>query len=101
MSSTFKKPYYTVVVSGQHPAKPHKESSSDLIGRVKKHPGFLGYETTRDEKGHTITVSYWGSVKSIKSWKESSDHKRQAALRKSAVGGKSSVTGGVYKSIGK
>ena len=98
MTSTFKKPYYTVVVCSQHSAKP-KTTSQDLIGRVKKHPGFLGYESTRDDKGQTITVSYWGSLDSIKSWKDGADHKRQAASRKGAS--KSSASGGVYKSIGK
>jgi heme-degrading monooxygenase HmoA len=101
MTSTFKKPYYTVVVCSQHAAKPHhKGTSSELIGRVKKHPGFLGYESARDDNGHTVTVSYWQSVKSIKDWKAGTDHKRQAAARKGG-GGAHKSHGGVYKSIGK
>jgi heme-degrading monooxygenase HmoA len=43
-----------------------------------RQPGFLGFETARQENG--ISVSYWSSLEAIKAWKEEVSH-RQAQSR--------------------
>jgi len=47
--------------------------ANKMIELAKEQSGFLGVESARNELG--ITVSYWMDLKSIKKWKENSDHK--------------------------
>lgn len=37
-------------------------------------PGFLGYESARDERGFGITVSYWADDESARAWKQVQEH---------------------------
>ena len=39
---------------------------------VKQQPGFLGFDTARQEVG--ITVSYWKDLESIKNWRNKTEH---------------------------
>ena len=39
---------------------------------AKKQPGYLGFESAREELG--ITISYWENLEAIKRWKENIDH---------------------------
>ena len=40
-----------------------------------KQPGYLGMESARGEDGLGITVSYWGSLAAISSWKSVAEHR--------------------------
>ena len=37
-------------------------------------PGYLGLESTRNEAGLGITVSYWRDEAAIKAWKQQAEH---------------------------
>jgi heme-degrading monooxygenase HmoA len=37
-------------------------------------PGYLGVESTRDEQGFGITVSYWADEAALKGWKAVAEH---------------------------
>jgi len=43
-----------------------------LVSSVQEQPGFLGFESAREDVG--ITVSYWQDLASIKRWKENTLH---------------------------
>ncbi|MEE9329893.1 MAG: antibiotic biosynthesis monooxygenase [Parvularculaceae bacterium] len=45
--------------------------------------GFLGLESTRDEDGFGITVSYWRDVEAIKIWRAQVNHLAAQAKGKS------------------
>lgn len=48
------------------------EMAKILEEEVKKQPGFMGFDSARDEIG--ITVSYWKDLESIKKWRENLIH---------------------------
>ena len=45
-----------------------------LFELAQTQSGYLGMESTRDESGLGITISYWKYEASISRWKEESDH---------------------------
>ena len=41
---------------------------------AREQPGFLGYESARDEAGFGITVSYWTDDAAARAWKQVQEH---------------------------
>jgi len=41
---------------------------------AQEQPGFLGYESARDEAGFGITVSYWTDDDAARAWKQVQEH---------------------------
>jgi heme-degrading monooxygenase HmoA len=41
---------------------------------AQEQPGFLGYESARDEDGFGITVSYWTDEDAARAWKQIHEH---------------------------
>ncbi len=41
---------------------------------AREQPGYLGYESARDESGLGITVSYWVDDASAQAWKQVHEH---------------------------
>lgn len=41
---------------------------------AREQPGFLGYESARDEAGFGITVSYWVDDEAARAWKQVHEH---------------------------
>ena len=68
-------PYYAVIFSSIRTDNnlDYDKMANKMIELAKEQSGFLGVESARNELG--ITVSYWKDLKSIKKWKENSDHK--------------------------
>jgi heme-degrading monooxygenase HmoA len=67
-------PYYAVIFTSvtKEGISGYEEMANFMIELASQEKGFLGVESARDELG--ITVSYWKSIESIKSWKVNSDH---------------------------
>lgn len=67
-------PYYAVIFSSiqSNDLTGYEEMAKRMLEQVTKQPGFLGIESARETLG--ITVSYWKDLKSIKSWKDNSEH---------------------------
>jgi heme-degrading monooxygenase HmoA len=68
------KPYYAVIFTST--LTKESEGYSDLANKMealaKTQAGFLGIDSVRENVG--ITVSYWESLKAIKTWKQNSEH---------------------------
>lgn len=70
-------PYYAVIFSSQR-----RSGAADDYGSVAEHmlelakaqPGFLGVDSSRDENGFGITVSYWTDESSIRAWRNHLEH---------------------------
>lgn len=45
-----------------------------MLELASKQPGFLGFETARQEIG--ISVSYWSTPEAIKAWKQNAIHRQ-------------------------
>ena len=67
-------PYYAVIFTSVRTDgdNGYKSMSDKMTELVKNQPGFLGFESAREETG--ITVSYWSDLESIKLWREHFDH---------------------------
>lgn len=74
ISKTPTPPYYAVIFTSiKNPEeKGYSEMARRMVELAKTYPGFLGVESAREEIG--ITVSYWKDLKSIKNWKENTEH---------------------------
>lgn len=67
-------PYYAVIFSNLRTAidEGYVEMAEEMVRLAELQPGYLGHESVREGLG--ITVSYWGNLESIKSWKANTDH---------------------------
>ena len=52
----------------------YEETAARMLRLAEKQPGFLGFESVRDQHGAGISVSYWQDKESIKNWKNQADH---------------------------
>ena len=51
------------------------DKMADRMGELAaQQPGYLGVETTRNETGLGITVSYWADEAALKNWKKIAEH---------------------------
>lgn len=70
-------PHYAVIFSSVK-RKRHDEGYEEMAQRMfalaSSQPGFLGFESVRDESGHGITISYWKSEDDIRAWKQNAEH---------------------------
>jgi heme-degrading monooxygenase HmoA len=79
-ATTPQPPYYAVIfTSVRHDGdNDYGEAAKQMLELASKQPGFLGFETARQDIG--ITISYWSTPEAIKAWKENVTH-RQAQSR--------------------
>lgn len=76
LTKTPQPPYYAVIFSSQRTAGEHGygNMADRMVALVSNQSGFLGAESTRDDNGFGITISYWDSLESIKAWKANEEH---------------------------
>ncbi len=69
-------PYYAVIFSAQRTEgdNGYGDMAERMVALASQQPGFLGIESTRDEAGFGISVSYWASEEAIAAWKANMDH---------------------------
>ncbi len=69
-------PYYAVIFSSVRTDgdNGYAEASKRMLELAARQPGFLGFETARQEIG--ISVSYWSTLEAIKAWKENVEHRQ-------------------------
>ncbi|WP_372974837.1 antibiotic biosynthesis monooxygenase [Muriicola sp.] len=67
-------PYYAVIFTTLRTEGDggYTEMAGRMEALARVQPGFLGFETARDEVG--ISVSYWESLEDIARWKENARH---------------------------
>lgn len=68
-------PYYAVIFTSIRTEgdNGYSEMAKRMVELASKQPGFLGFETARQEIG--ISVSYWSSLEAIRAWKENASHR--------------------------
>ena len=69
-------PYYAVIFTAQRRAGDfgYDAMAEKMAALAAEQPGYLGVETTRDDAGLGITVSYWTDEAAIANWKAVSEH---------------------------
>ena len=75
IASTPSVPYYAVIFTSLRTEGDHgySETATLMEELSKEIDGYLGIESARTEIG--ITVSYWSSLESIKTWKHQTEHR--------------------------
>lgn len=75
-SQTPEPPYYAVIFTSiRTPGDNGYGEMADAMERLAaQQPGFLGFETARQELG--ISVSYWTSLAAIQVWKNNAEHQQ-------------------------
>lgn len=68
-------PYYAVIFTSIRTGgdNGYLQMAADMEKLVETQPGFLGYESARNEIG--ITISYWKDLESVKNWRENNLHR--------------------------
>ncbi|WP_432798463.1 antibiotic biosynthesis monooxygenase family protein [Poriferisphaera sp. WC338] len=70
-------PYYAVIFTS-HKKKQndsgYQKMSDRMFELVKEQPGFISYEHVHNPDGQSITISYWKDKKSIRAWREHTEH---------------------------
>ncbi len=74
IAKTPEPPYYAVIfTSVRTPGENgYSDMSEAMVEAVQRQPGFLGFESARNDTG--ITVSYWKDEDSIRLWKNHEEH---------------------------
>lgn len=69
-------PYYAVIFSAQRTEgdNGYGEMAARMQALAATMPGYLGFESARDEDGFGISVSYWESEDAIRNWKANAAH---------------------------
>ncbi|MET0657543.1 MAG: antibiotic biosynthesis monooxygenase [Steroidobacteraceae bacterium] len=69
-------PYYAVIFTSVKTDDAHGygEAAAKMLDLASKQPGFLGFDTARQEIG--ISVSYWSTLEAIRAWKENLSHRQ-------------------------
>ena len=67
-------PYYAVIFTSLRTEGDdgYEETAQRMLGLAQQQPGFLGYESAREETG--ITISYWENEQAIRNWKMNTEH---------------------------
>lgn len=76
-ASTPAPPYYAVIFTNQRNSVDdggYVAMAEKMMTLALAQPGCLGAESTRDERGFGITVSYWSDAPSIAAWKRNVEH---------------------------
>lgn len=82
IANTPKPPYYAVIFTSIKNAEntEYETISEKMVELVQKQPGFLGFESAKEEIG--ITVSYWESIEAIQLWNNNLAHQEAQKLGK-------------------
>jgi heme-degrading monooxygenase HmoA len=74
--STPQPPYYAVIFTSVRADgdNGYVEAARQMLELASVQPGFLGFETARQEIG--ISVSYWSTLEAVKAWKENAAHRQ-------------------------
>ncbi|MDU8546027.1 antibiotic biosynthesis monooxygenase [Pseudomonas syringae group sp. J248-6] len=77
MAARFPTPYFAVVFTSLRTpdeGQAYADAAQRMVELARQQPGFLGVESSRDEHGLGITVSYWSDETAILAWKQQADH---------------------------
>lgn len=76
-ATTPQPPYYAVIFTSLRNADDaagYGVAAERMVELASQVPGFLGVESTRDEAGFGLTVSYWADPAAITTWRTQVEH---------------------------
>ncbi|HEY9198525.1 MAG TPA: antibiotic biosynthesis monooxygenase [Gammaproteobacteria bacterium] len=81
-ATTSEPPYYAVIFTSvrANGDNGYNETAKHMLTLASDQPGFLGFETARQEIG--ISISYWTTLDAIKAWKANAAHQQAQSRAK-------------------
>lgn len=69
-------PYYAVIFTAQRGEGDlgYDAMAAQMVDMAQQQPGYIGHESSRDESGLGITVSYWQDEAALVAWKSVAQH---------------------------
>ena len=49
-------------------------AAAEMVALAEQQPGYRGIDSTRDESGFGITISYWADEESAVAWRQNPEH---------------------------
>lgn len=79
-----KPPYYAVMFSSQKSenSQGYDDMAKLVVELAETMNGYIGHESSRDQTGFGITISYWHSEDAIKAWHTNAKHQIAQKLGK-------------------
>ncbi|TXI22331.1 MAG: antibiotic biosynthesis monooxygenase [Roseateles sp.] len=70
-------PYYAVIFTSQRSSADlgYGDMAERMAALAAQQPGYLGTDSSRDEGGLGVTVSYWRSEADIAAWRRHAEHR--------------------------
>ena len=71
-------PFYAVILNDNNLGaedEAHIGPTDEMVSLAPRQPGFMGLETTRDDQGHWVAISYWRDKSDIEAWRSKGDSK--------------------------
>ena len=70
-------PFYAAILNDNSEQRledaDHLAPSDEMVSLAPAQPGFLGLETTEDQAGKYVAVSYWRDMDALKAWEQRGD----------------------------
>jgi len=70
-------PFYAAILNDNSEQRledaEHVAPSDEMVSLAPAQPGFLGLETTEDQAGKYVAVSYWRDMDALKAWEQRGD----------------------------
>jgi len=75
LAATPTPPYYAVIFTSVRTEgdNGYAQAAEQMFLLATQQPGFLGFETARQELG--ISISYWSGLDAITAWKQNAEHR--------------------------
>ena len=69
-------PYYVVIFTNRRSDTDngYADMASKMEALAATMPGYLGFESARDDNGFGFTLSYWESEEAIQNWKRNAEY---------------------------
>jgi heme-degrading monooxygenase HmoA len=84
IAKTPKPPYFAVIFTSTLAAKTeaYQKTSAELEALAESYPGYLGFESAREEVG--VFISYWKDLAAIQQWKANLTHLKAQEMGKTS-----------------
>ena len=77
LAENLKPPFYAAIINEEIHTRTLEDERTpidEMVSIAPNQPGFLGLETSRDQNGKGMTISYWTDLQSEKAWEHKGDN---------------------------
>ena len=76
LAENLEPPFYAAILNDNNLGledETHIGPTDEMVSLAPRQPGFMGLETSRDDKGHWVAISYWRDKSDIEAWRSKGD----------------------------